>query len=253
MHEAGYAALGLPFAYVPFEVEDLAASLAGMRALGIRGLGVSHPFKQEVMPLLDAIDPVAARIGAVNTIVNEGRDGLRGHNTDWLGAVKALEEVTTLEGTRVLVLGAGGAARAVAFGLRERAARVTIANRDRAKADAVAADTGAESTGFGEAERAAAYDVVVNATTIGQRDQGPASTASPVPAAALRPGLVVMDIVYKPVRTPLLEIAAGRGAVAVHGGRMLLHQAAAQFELYTGERAPLDAMNAALSRVLGPS
>ncbi|MGH7434048.1 MAG: shikimate dehydrogenase family protein, partial [Polyangiaceae bacterium] len=102
MHEAGYAALGLPFAYVPFEVEDLEASLAGMRALGIRRFGVSHPFKQRVMPLLDGIDPVAARIGAVNTIVNDGGK-LSGHNTDWVGAVGALEEVRPLAGARVLV------------------------------------------------------------------------------------------------------------------------------------------------------
>jgi shikimate dehydrogenase len=92
MHEAGYRALGLSFAYVPFEVVDLRRAIEGMRGLGIRGFGVSHPFKQEVMPLLDALHPVAERIGAVNTIVNDGAGGLVGHNTDWVGAVRALEE-----------------------------------------------------------------------------------------------------------------------------------------------------------------
>jgi shikimate dehydrogenase len=251
MHEAGYAALGLSFSYVPFEVQDLEACLAGMRALGIRGFGVSHPFKQRVISLLDGVDPVAERIGAVNTIVNDNGT-LTGHNTDWVGAVKALEEVRSLSGARVLLLGAGGAARAIAFGLRERSAVVTIANRDRAKAEAVAADTRATAAPFDEASRAAAYDVVVNATTIGQMDQGPASAASPLPADALRAGLVVMDIVYKPVRTPLLVVAVDRGAVTVHGGRMLLHQAAAQFELYTGAKAPLDAMDVALRAALEP-
>jgi shikimate dehydrogenase len=253
MHEAGYAALGLPYAYVPFEVEDLAACLAGMRGLGIRGFGVSHPFKQAVMPLLDQVDPVAARIGAVNTIVNLGHGRLEGHNTDWMGAVKALEEARLLGGARVLLLGAGGAARAIAFGLRERGAQVTIANRDCARAEAVAADTGSTAAPFDEGQRAASYDVVVNATTVGQKDQGAAGAMSPVPAGALRPGLVVMDIVYKPVQTPLLDAAALRGATVIHGGRMLLHQAAAQFELYTGSGAPLDAMDAALRAVLGPS
>ncbi|MGH7437343.1 MAG: shikimate dehydrogenase family protein, partial [Polyangiaceae bacterium] len=122
-----------------------------------------------------------------------------------------------------------------------------------AKAEAVAADTKASAAPFDEASRAGTYDVVVNATTIGQKDQGPASTASPVPADALRAGLVVMDIVYKPVHTPLLDVAADRGAVTVHGGRMLLHQAGAQFELYTGARAPLEAMNAALRAALEPA
>src|SRR5580698_8374612 len=141
MHEAGYRALGLPFTYVPFEVRDLRDAIAGMRGLGIRGFGVSHPFKQEVMPLLDALDPVAARIGAVNTIVND--DGrLVGHNTDWIGAVRALEEVRPVAGASVLLLGAGGAARAIAFGLAQKGAHTTIANRDTAKADHLASEVG---------------------------------------------------------------------------------------------------------------
>src|SRR6185437_6724460 len=113
LHEAGYRALGLPFVYVPFEVLDLAGAMAGVRALGIRGLGVSHPYKQAVRAHLDGVDPVAARIGAVNTVVHgEGR--LVGYNTDWLGAVRALEEVRALKDARVLLVGAGGAARAIA-------------------------------------------------------------------------------------------------------------------------------------------
>ncbi|WP_437886395.1 shikimate dehydrogenase family protein [Sorangium sp. So ce307] len=141
MHLAGYRALGLDFTYIPFAVTDVEGATRGMRALGIRGLGVSMPYKQAVIPLLDEIDPVAARIGAVNTIVNdEGR--LRGYNTDWIGAVRALEEVTQLGGARVLLLGAGGAARAVAFGLAERGAAITIANRDLEKARQLAAAVG---------------------------------------------------------------------------------------------------------------
>lgn len=255
MHEAGYRALGLSFTYVPFEVRDLRDAIAGMRGLGIRGFGVSHPFKQEVMPLLDALDPVAARIGAVNTIVNdEGR--LVGHNTDWIGAIGALEEARgdePLAGVSVLLLGAGGAARAIAFGLAQKGARTTIANRDAAKAAALAAEVGGvgASTGsapFEERERAAKYDVVINATSLGQKDVG---LASPVPGRALRAGQIVMDIVYKPVATELLAEARQAGAVTVHGGRMLLFQAAAQFEVYTGKKAPLGAMEAAQAEQLG--
>jgi shikimate dehydrogenase len=249
MHEAGYRALGLAFTYVPFEVTDLARAVDGMRGLGIRGFGVSHPFKQEVMALLDALDPVAERIGAVNTIVNDtGR--LAGHNTDWIGAVRALDEATqsrpglpTLEEARVLLVGAGGAARAIAFGLRERGSHATIANRDAVKAEALARDTGHAAAPFDETARAGEYDIVVNATTLGQADVG---ADGPIPVGVLRAGQVVMDIVYKPAKTRLVLEAAERGAVAVHGGRMLLYQAAAQFELYTSRRAPLDAMDEAL-------
>jgi shikimate dehydrogenase len=242
MHEAGYRAIGLAFTYVPFEVRELPAAVAGLRALGIRGVGVSQPFKQQVIPLLDALDPVAARIGAVNTIVNEnGR--LIGHNTDWIGATRALEEVRSLADARVLLVGAGGAARAIGFGLRERGARTTIANRDAAKAERLAAELGAQHAPLDEVQRAGQYDVVVNATSLGQSDVG---KESPIPEDALRKGQLVMDIVYKPVQTCLIEAAGRRGAVAVRGTRMLLHQAAAQFELYTGRAPPLSAMDEAL-------
>jgi shikimate dehydrogenase len=247
MHEAGYRALDLPFTYVPFEVRKLADAVAGMRGLGIRGLGVSHPFKQEILLLLDELDPVAARIGAVNTVVNE--DGrLVGHNTDWIGAIRALEEVSSVAGARVLLLGAGGAGRAIAFGLRDRGADVTIANRSPRTAQALAKETGARAAAWDERFRAADYEWVINATALGQADIDP---ASPMPDDAIRSGQVVMDIVYKPVRTRLLAAARSRGARAIHGGRMLLHQAAAQFEMYTGRQAPLAAMDAALRAAVG--
>ncbi|MGA3120920.1 MAG: shikimate dehydrogenase [Polyangiaceae bacterium] len=247
MHEAGYRALGLPFTYVPFEVRKLADAIAGMRGLGIRGLGVSHPFKQDVLCLLDELDPVAKRIGAVNTVVNE--DGhLVGHNTDWIGAIRALEEVSSVAGARVLLLGAGGAGRAIAFGLRDRGADVTVANRGPRTAHALANETGARAAAWDERLRAAEYDTVINATALGQADIDP---ASPIPDDAIRSGQVVMDIVYKPVRTRLLAAASARGARVIHGGRMLLHQAAAQFEMYTGRQAPLAAMDAALRAAVG--
>jgi shikimate dehydrogenase len=246
MHEAGYRALGLPFTYVPFEVRDLSGALVGMRALGIRGLGVSQPYKQAVIPLLDALDPVAEQIGAVNTIVGSaGR--LVGHNTDWIGVVRALEETSSLSGTRVLLLGAGGAARAIAFGLRERRARVTIVNRTVAKAEALAEASGARAAPWDETNRLGDYDIVLNATTLGQQD----IDGGGLPVDSIRAGQLVMDIVYKPLRTPFLVAARDRGAIAVHGGRMLLHQACAQFELYTGQPAPREAMDEALRASIG--
>jgi shikimate dehydrogenase len=218
-----------------------------MRALGIRGLGVSMPYKQAVIPLIDALDPVAARIGAANTLVNDG-GRITGHNTDWIGAVRALEEVTPLRDKRALLLGAGGAARAIAFGLRERGASVLIANRDRGKAERLADEVGAAAAALDDEAFAGGQDILVNATSLGMADVDP---RSPVPHAALRPGLVVMDIVFKPVTTELIRAARQRGAAAIHGGRMLLHQAAEQFRLYTGRDAPLEAMDEALRAQLG--
>jgi shikimate dehydrogenase len=248
MHLAGYRALGLAFTYVPFAVTDVAGAITGMRALGVRGFGISMPYKQTVMPLIDTLDPVAAAIGAVNTVVNDGGH-LTGYNTDAAGAVRAFEEIRPLAGARVLLLGAGGAAKAIAHGFTERGARVTIANRDRARAAALAAATGARAAaGLDEANRAGNYDAVVNATAIGMADL---AGKSPIPESALHPGLLVMDIVYKPIETELVRAAQRKGATVIHGGRMLLHQAARQFELYTGHDAPLAAMETALLAQIG--
>jgi len=255
MHMAGYRELGLEFVYVPFELEpdQLEGALLGMRALGIRGFGVSMPFKLMVMPLLDQIDPLAQRIGAVNTIVNDG-GRLTGYNTDAWGARAALEEVTELAEQRVLLLGAGGAARAVAHGLAEAGARVRVVNRTEGKArelveQARAAGSELEFGGGLEAlGDLSESDIVVNCSSAGMLEYG---AESPVPRASLRPGLVVLDIVYKPVETELVRAAREAGARAIHGGRMLLHQATKQFELYTERSAPVPAMDRALRAFLG--
>lgn len=253
MHRAAYEALGLSFAYVPFAVEsrDLPGALTGMRALGIRGFGVSMPFKLEVLDLADAIDPLAKKIGAANTLVND--DGfVTAHNTDAEGAARALEELmTTLRGARCLVLGAGGAARAVAHGLASRGAIVMLANRTDSRASDLAKEVSGEATAIAWSERGDAHaDVVVNASS-GGMDTGGGAPASPFEEAWIRKDLVVMDIVYKPTETALVLAARRRGARTIHGGRMLLHQAARQFELYTDRPAPLAAMNAAIRRATG--
>jgi shikimate dehydrogenase len=249
MHNAGYLALGLDWHYVPFEVNDLAGALSGMRALGIRGFGVSMPFKLSIMPLLDALDPLAERIGAVNTVINDNGE-LSGHNTDWVGAARALEEVRPLAGARVLLLGAGGAARAIAFGLSEHGARLTIANRSDHKSAALAKEVSAAHRPWKARNQLADFDVLLNGSSCGMTG---VNEDSPVDAGALRQELVVMDIVYKPLQTQLLRDATTCGCVAVHGGRMLLHQAARQFELYTGRDAPLEAMDAAMREQTTPS
>jgi shikimate dehydrogenase len=245
MHEAGYRALGLRWHYVPFEVNDLVGAIAGMRALDIRGFGISMPYKLEVIELLDDIDPLAARIGAVNTVVNE-RGRLIGHNTDWIGAARALGEALPLEDARVLVLGAGGAARAVGYGLREAGAAIAVSNRSDTRGETLARELGADHIAWRSRKELEGFDAVVNATSLGMDGR-----TSPLSSATLRQDLVVMDIVYKPLDTVLLDEARRAGATTVHGGRMLLHQAAEQFELYTGQPAPLAAMDAALLGEIG--
>ncbi len=242
MHNAGYRALGLDWHYVPFAVTNIAEAVDAMRTLGLRGAGISYPFKESVMPLLDAIDDDAATMGAVNTIVNT--DGhLVGYNTDWIGGARALQEATTLRNKRVLVLGAGGAARAVATGLSREGAVLTIVNRTYEKAQALASAVHARAA-YLDAVDLDAIDIVVNATSVGMSG---VSDALPLDPSRLSANHIAMDIVYKPLRTPWLLAASARGATIIGGERMLLHQAAAQFALYTRREAPLAAMAAALT------
>lgn len=250
MHRAGYAALGLDYVYVPFAIDDVAGALTGMRALGIRGFGVSMPFKLEVIPYLDRIDELAQRIGAVNTIVND-RGVLTGFNTDASGAARAFEEARPLAGQRITLIGAGGAARAVAYAFVSAGAELRIVNRSADKAAALADALGSPRVtiaDWGARAELESSTALVNASSAGMAAYG---DESPVPEQALRPDLLVMDIVYKPIGTALLAAAARRGAPTVHGGRMLLHQACGQFELYTGRPAPLEAMDRALRAALG--
>jgi shikimate dehydrogenase len=238
MHTAAYAALGYDAVYLAFDVPPagLADAMRGARALGVRQLAISLPHKQAVMAHVDQVEAIARRIGAVNTVTRAG-DALVGSNTDWLGAVRALESELPLRGARAVVLGAGGAARAVVFGLLERGARVRVLNRTPERARSLADDLGAETAG-GLGELASApYDLLVNTTSVGLRED-----VSPVDAGALLPGTVVMDAVYDPERTRLLRDAESRGARTVSGRWMLIHQAAEQVRLLTGREAPLAAL-----------
>jgi shikimate dehydrogenase len=248
MHNAAFRALGLDAVYLAFDVPPAAlpAAFAGLRALGARQVAVSIPHKRAVLAELDAVDETARRIGAANTAtLRDGR--LVGSNTDWIGAVRALERETPLAGRRAVVLGAGGTARAVVFGLRERGARVTVLNRTPERAAALARELGAEAAGGLDELGAAEHEVLVNTTSVGLR-----SDASPVPPEALRPGSVVLDAVYDPERTRLLRDAEARGARTVPGKWMLVHQAAAQLELWTGRRAPIEVMAEAFDAAQRP-
>lgn len=240
VHNAAYRALGLDYTFVCFGVEDVPGAIAAIRALGIRGMNVSMPHKQAVIPQLDALDETARAIGAVNTI-NHVDGQLTGYNTDCIGAVRALEEGTTLPGKRLALLGAGGAARAIAYGTREAGATVTVFNRTAARGQALAGDFGLAFGGALDDFDAANFDIVVNATAAGFR----APDVNPI-AGRLAPHLLVMDAAFIPVRSRLIRDAEAAGCRAIDGTRMMLHQFCGQVELYTGRPAPLDAMAQAL-------
>ena len=247
--QGAFAACGLDWAYLAFEVAEGAgpAAMAGVRALGIEGVSVTMPHKAAVVPALDELDATAAALGAVNCVVRRG-DALVGHNTDGIGFVESLraEEGLDVVGLRCVVLGAGGAGRAVAHALgRAGAAGVVVVNRDRERAVAAAGLAGPTGVvGSGEAVREA--DLVVNATSVGMGDDD----GLPLDPTLLSAGQVVVDLVYHPAVTPLLAAADAAGARAVGGLGMLVHQAGHAFELWTGEPPPLAAMAVAARRAL---
>lgn len=247
MHTAAFEAMGYPGVYLAFEVQDPGGALTGMRALKIQGLSVTIPHKRAVMDHLDEIEPLALEIGAVNTVaLREGR--LIGFNTDCQGAVSALSERLPPAGRRAAVLGAGGAARAVAFGLLRAGAIVSIFNRDRERGERLAAALGVAYAPLDTFD-GSRFDILVNATAAGM---APLTEALPVAPDSLHPGLLVMDIVYNPLETRLLSAARRKGCATVDGLEMFVRQGARQLEIWTGRRAPLATMRQAALQILQP-
>jgi shikimate dehydrogenase len=246
MHNAAFAALNLDAVYVPFPVEDVPAAITGFKAIGVRGVSVTIPHKQAVIEYLDEIDPVAKKIGAVNTLVLSDSQ-VKGYNTDWLGANQALEDEMELAGSSVLLLGAGGSARAIGFGLLEAGAQVTIASRTPEPGQALAKQLDCPWHSLAEIPQLSA-DAVVNATSVGM---GKMADMSLVPQDKIADFPVVMDIVYAPLETRLLREAKEAGCRTIDGLKMLLYQGGAQFKLWTGQSAPLDIMGRELKAALG--
>lgn len=247
IHNAGFAAAGLDWAYVAFRVPAGrgAEAVAAMRTLGIAGMSVTMPHKEAVAAACDRLTPIAAALGAVNCVALEG-DEVVGDNTDGGGCCWALDQAgANLDGAPVVVLGAGGAARSVVAALGARGAEVTVVARRPDAARRAAALSPSGRVGTPDAVRAAA--VVINATPVGMA-QHPGMPCDP---QRLHSGQLVMDLIYHPARTPWLDAAATRGALTLNGVGMLLGQALAQFERWTGVGAPVDAMAAALDQHLG--
>ncbi|MFC1656274.1 shikimate dehydrogenase [Patescibacteria group bacterium] len=244
MHNAGFKALNLGAEYQRFDIppEDLKQFIQRVRDEGIKGLNVSTPHKENVMPLLDIIDDVATTIGAVNTIVN--KDGeLHGTNVDWQGVQGAIEEVTSIEGKRAVILGAGGAARAAVFALqRSNAAEVVILNRTMEHAKELAKEFNCKADALSSFNKYNSQ-IVVQATSAGMnKPEG----VEIVPRESLTSEMTVMEMIYSPLETRILKDAKDAGAKTITGDRMLLNQGFACFQIWTGEEAPRKEMEDAI-------
>jgi len=258
MHNAAFEALGLDYVYLPFRVrrEELPNAVSCMRALNIVGLNVTLPHKVNVIPLLDELDPLAERVKAVNTIVNN--DGkLAGYNTDAPGFMQALlAKNIEPEGKKIVILGAGGAAKGISFILAGAGANLVILNRTLSRAEELASQIARfyrknlKAVTLSEEKLKQALDgadVLVNTTSVGMV---PDVDQTPVPAGLLNSYLVVFDIVYNPLETRLLREAKAAGARTIDGLDMLVWQGALAFEKWTGQEAPFEIMKQAAIKAL---
>ncbi|WP_458402748.1 shikimate dehydrogenase [Methanobrevibacter sp.] len=256
MHNAAFRALNMDYAYVAFDVNplNLKSAIDGAKSLNIKGFNVTIPHKIEVMEFLDEIDEVAALIGAVNTI--DFKD-MKGYNTDGIGAVKAIEEVSSIKNKKVLVAGAGGASRAISFYIAKYDAEsLTILNRNVEKASNLAEDV-LDSGLIGEVKSDSISeingylndaDILIDTTPLGMH---PHVDDEPIAYAEnMHEDLVVFDAVYNPNETVLISQAIEAGAKPVYGIKMLLYQGAESFEIWTGKKAPVDVMEKALRDTL---
>ncbi len=253
MHNAAIRALNIDYVYVAFQPrpENLARAVEGIRALEIAGINVTIPYKERVIEFLDEVDDDALRIGSVNTIINiDGR--LRGATTDGAGFVESAEaEWGAIDGSRVLILGAGGSAKAVANALTGKGCHIAVANRTAERA--VDLVEGLKSRGCADAravgierevltDEIGKADLLVNTTSVGMH---PDANGIPLPPDLLRPGILVYDLIYNPLETRLVSEARAKGAHAMNGLKMLVRQGAISFEMWTGLEPPIDVMEEA--------
>ncbi|MEZ5334179.1 MAG: shikimate dehydrogenase [Methanolobus sp.] len=253
MHNAAFRELGMECTYQAFRVspENLKDALLGAKAMGFGGVNLTVPLKQEALGIVDA-DPMAESIGAINTV--DFKDGLTGYNTDGIGAKRAIEEHDVeIKGSNVLIAGAGGAARAIAFQFARDGANITIANRTEQKA----LDLSMEVSSVGIATGCGIdrikdliddCDILVNCTTLGMKPKTEGTIAT---AEDMHKDLTVFDIVYNPLETRLLKEAKEAGAKAITGEMMLVYQGAEAFRIWTGVEPPIEAMKQAVLEGLG--
>ncbi len=245
LHNTGFLERKLDAVYLPFLVKDLRDFLKAVPEFGVRGFSVTLPHKQAILRHLKECDPLAADIGAVNTVIVRGDGSLYGCNTDYVGVLRALESRMRLAGSRVLVFGAGGSARAVAFALARAGSVVAICARREKQARRLARAVGGEVVSR-PALRSEFFDAILNTTPVGMH---PHARISPLSAREVN-CRIVMDLIYRPEKTRLLRLAARRGCETVSGVEMFLAQGFAQWEIWTGRRAPESAMRRAVLQEL---
>ena len=256
MHNRAFNALNMDYAYLAFDVNpsNLKSAIDGASSLNIKGLNVTIPHKIEVMKYLDEIDEVAALIGAVNTI--DFKD-MKGYNTDGIGAVKAIEEVTTIKNKNVIIAGAGGAARAISFYIAKYNAKsITILNRNIEKADKLADDiSGSDLISCVKSDSLSKIsdylgdaDILINTTPVGMHPN--INDKAIAEAGDMHEDLTVFDAVYNPNETVLIKEALKANANPVYGIKMLLYQGAESFKIWTGREAPVGEMEKALKNTL---
>jgi 3-dehydroquinate dehydratase/shikimate dehydrogenase len=245
MQNAGFAARRLNAVYLPFLTHDLRDFVDSVEPLGIKGFSVTLPHKERILRSLHRCDPPAEKIGAVNTVVVRSGGKLHGYNTDYVGVLWTLERRIKLRGSRVLIVGAGGAARAVAFALAQAGAEVFVTARRNQRAKHLARAVGGEAVERA-AVRSMTFDAIVNATPVGMH---PFVARSPLEADELNCRLV-FDIIYRPQATKLLQMAARRGIQTVSGVEMFVAQGAEQWKIWIGDQAPVRAMRRAVLRML---
>lgn len=246
VHNAAYRSLGLNYLYKAFGISDIEGAITGVRALNIRGCSVSMPFKETVISHLDSLDETARLIGAVNTVVNNSGH-LVGYNTDAIGARMALEALHASPEESVLLLGAGGVARAILFALRQLGfSRVRVACRDLEKCKQLNRILSCEKIPWSEREREP-VDLLINATSVGMN---PDADSMPVSESMVEQSRAVMDVVISPMETRLVSCARSLGKKVSPGYVMSLEQAIAQFTLYTGAEPPRKVMEQSLLQLL---
>jgi len=234
--------------YLPLHAKTLKDLIDCVRGIPLHGLSITMPYKQAILPYLDNTDAYTTRIGACNTVVRGQEGKLYGFNTDAAGVVRPLEQRLSIENAKVLVLGAGGAARAAVFGLKERGAELWILNRTAVKAQKLARQAKAHAIKRADL-RKIAFDVIINATPVGMGNTRDRPLACPLKDEEIQ-ARVVFDMVYDPVETHLLQVARAKGIAVIPGVEMFVQQAARQFEIWTGKPAPAGDMLRAVTITL---
>ena len=245
IHNKAFKEIGMSNIYIPFLVDNVKNFFKNFSPY-FAGLSVTMPFKEDIMAVIDEIDETAGKIGAVNTVVRDG-NSWKGYNTDCVGAVKALEDHTELKGKHILIIGAGGTAKAVGYGISEQGAKLTVTyNRNKEKGVQLAKELGAKVVNIQNAGEEK-VDILINCSPVGM---SPNVEETPILSQYLREGMIVFDCVYNPPETRLIREAKAAGCVTISGSELFINQAIAQFELWTKQIAPADSMRDIVVRTI---